>query len=234
MLQQPRWPDAAAVERSLKQISTMPPLVFAGEARSLQAELARVAAGNAFLLQAGDCAESFEEFSADNIREKLRVILQMAIILTYSVGVPIVKVGRMAGQFAKPRSADMETVGGLNIPSFRGDIVNDATASEAARIPDPERLVQAYNQSASTLNLLRAFTKGGFADLSHVHSWTQEFVASSPEGRRYERQPVRGRRVHLARGAAARIRGIAHPQGLAHGRLVRLLGAHVVDRRADP
>jgi 3-deoxy-7-phosphoheptulonate synthase len=161
--------------------------VFAGEARSLQTELGRVASGNAFLLQAGDCAESFEDFSADNIREKLRVILQMAIILTYSVGVPIVKVGRMAGQFAKPRSSDFETVGGIDIPSFRGHIVNDATASEAARIPNPERLVQAYHQSASTLNLLRAFTKGGFADLSHVHSWTQEFVASSPEGQRYEK-----------------------------------------------
>lgn len=185
--QQPAWPDAGALEASLKQVSTMPPLVFAGEARKLQAELAQVAAGNAFLLQAGDCAESFEEFSADNIREKLRVILQMAIILTYSVGVPIVKVGRIAGQFAKPRSSDFETVGDLEIPSFRGHIVNDATASEAARTPNPERLVQAYHQSASTLNLLRAFTKGGFADLSHVHSWTQEFVSSSPEGRRYEK-----------------------------------------------
>jgi len=185
--QQPTWPDPAALESSLKQIATLPPLVFAGEARSLQTELGRVASGNAFLLQAGDCAESFEDFSADNIREKLRVILQMAIILTYSVGVPIVKVGRMAGQFAKPRSSDFETVGGIDIPSFRGHIVNDATASEAARIPNPERLVQAYHQSASTLNLLRAFTKGGFADLSHVHSWTQEFVASSPEGRRYEK-----------------------------------------------
>lgn len=187
MKQQPTWPDAGVLEAALKQISTMPPLVFAGEARSLQAELAQVAAGNAFLLQAGDCAESFEEFSADNIREKLRVILQMAIILTYSVGVPIVKVGRIAGQFAKPRSADFETVGDLEIPSFRGHIVNDATASEAARIPNPDRLVQAYHQSASTLNLLRAFTKGGFADLSHVHSWTQEFVSSSPEGQRYEK-----------------------------------------------
>ncbi len=184
--QQPSWPDAGALERSLKQISSMPPLVFAGEARSLQTELGRVAAGNAFLLQAGDCAESFDDFSADTIREKLRVILQMAIILTYSVGVPIVKVGRIAGQFAKPRSSDMEQIGDIEIPSFRGHIVNDPTASEAARIPNPERLVQAYHQSASTLNLLRAFTKGGFADLSRVHAWTQEFVSSSPEGQRYE------------------------------------------------
>jgi 3-deoxy-7-phosphoheptulonate synthase len=184
--QQPAWPDAAALESALKQIGSMPPLVFAGEARSLQTDLAHVASGNAFLLQAGDCAESFEEFSADNIREKLRVILQMAIILTYSVGVPVIKVGRMAGQFAKPRSSDYERVGGVDILSFRGHIVNDATASEAARIPDPQRLVHAYHQSASTLNLLRAFTKGGFADLSRVHAWTQEFVSSSPEGRRYE------------------------------------------------
>jgi 3-deoxy-7-phosphoheptulonate synthase len=184
--QQPNWPDGAALDAALKQIASMPPLVFAGEARSLQASLAQVASGNAFLLQAGDCAESFEDFSADNIREKLRVILQMAIILTYSVGVPVIKVGRIAGQFAKPRSSDTERIGDIEIQSFRGHIVNDANASEAARIPDPQRLVQAYHQSASTLNLLRAFTKGGFADLSRVHAWTQEFVASSPEGRRYE------------------------------------------------
>jgi 3-deoxy-7-phosphoheptulonate synthase len=184
--QQPQWPDASALEQSLKQVAAMPPLVFAGEARSLQAELARVAAGNAFLLQAGDCAETFEDFSADNIREKLRVILQMAVVLTYSVGVPVVKVGRIAGQFAKPRSANTERVGEVDLPSFRGHIVNDPTASEAARVPNPERLVQAYHQSASTLNLLRAFTKGGFADLSRVHSWTQEFVTSSPAGQRYE------------------------------------------------
>ncbi len=184
--QQPAWPDAGALEQSLKQIAALPPLIFAEEARSLQSELARVAAGNAFLLQAGDCAESFEEFSADNIREKLRVILQMAIVLTYSVGVPIVKVGRMAGQFAKPRSSATERIGDVEIPAFRGHIVNDPMASEAARVPNPERLVQAYHQSASTLNLLRAFTKGGFADLSRVHAWTQEFVTSSPEGRRYE------------------------------------------------
>ena len=184
--QQPTWPDAAAVDAALKQIATYPPLVFAGEARSLQASLAQVAAGNAFLLQAGDCAESFEEFSANNIREKLRVILQMAIVLTYSMGVPVVKVGRMAGQFAKPRSSNTEKIGDLEIPSFRGHIVNDAAPTESARIPNPDRLVQAYHQSASTLNLLRAFTKGGFADLNRVHAWTQEFVGASPEGQRYE------------------------------------------------
>jgi 3-deoxy-7-phosphoheptulonate synthase len=159
--------------------------VFAGEARSLQASLGQVAAGNAFLLQAGDCAESFDEFNAVNIREKLRVILQMAIVLTYSMGVPVVKIGRMAGQFAKPRSSNTEKIGDVELPSFRGHIVNDAAFTAEARMPNPERLVQAYHQSSSTLNLLRAFTKGGFADLNRVNAWTQDFVASSPEGQRY-------------------------------------------------
>ena len=184
--QQPAWPDAGDLDRALKQIGSLPPLVFAGEARSLQSALGQVAAGNAFLLQAGDCAESFEEFSANNIREKLRVILQMAVVLTYSLGVPVVKVGRMAGQFAKPRSQPFERVGDTDIPSFRGHIVNDPSPTDAARRPDPERLVQAYHQSASTLNLLRAFTKGGFAHLNRVHAWTQEFIESSPEGQRYQ------------------------------------------------
>ena len=184
--QQPEWPDTGALDRSLKQIASYPPLVFAGEARALQTSLGHVAAGNAFLVQAGDCAESFEEFSAVNIREKLKVILQMSVVLTYSLGVPIVKVGRIAGQFAKPRSSNFEQVGDVRLPSFRGHIVNDPTPTEAARLPDPERLVQAYHQSASTLNLLRAFTKGGFADLGQIHVWNQEFVASSPEGQRYE------------------------------------------------
>ena len=184
--QQPEWPDEAELDRAIKQIATYPPLVFAGEARALQSSLAKVAAGNAFLLQAGDCAESFDDFSAISIREKLRVILQMAVVLTYSIGVPVVKVGRIAGQFAKPRSAATELVDGTELPSFRGHIINAEAATAAARVPDPERLVQAYHQSASTLNLLRAFTKGGFADLSRVHAWTQEHVASSPEGRRFE------------------------------------------------
>jgi 3-deoxy-7-phosphoheptulonate synthase len=184
--QQPEWPDEAALDRALKQIGSYPPLVFAGEARNLTASLGLVAAGKAFLLQAGDCAESFETFSAVNIREKLRVILQMAVLLTYSLGVPVVKVGRIAGQFGKPRSSATERIGDLVLPSFRGHIVNDIAPTPAARTPDPERLVQAYHQSASTLNLLRAFTKGGFADLSRVHAWTQEYVASSNEGRRYE------------------------------------------------
>jgi 3-deoxy-7-phosphoheptulonate synthase len=184
--QQPTWPDEGDLDRALKQIHGYPPLVFAGEARSLQSGLAQVAAGNAFLLQAGDCAESFEDFSANSIREKLRVILQMAIVLTYSLGVPVVKVGRIAGQFAKPRSSDFEMIDDEQIPAFRGHIVNDAAPTLAARQPSAERLVQAYHQSASTLNLVRAFTKGGFASLDRVHAWTQEFVGSSPVGRRYE------------------------------------------------
>ena len=184
--QQPPWPDELAAERALKQIASYPPLVFAGEARNLTAALGQVADGRAFLLQAGDCAESFETFSAVNIREKLQVILQMAVVLTYSLGVPVVKVGRIAGQFAKPRSSPTEWIGDVELPSFRGHIVNDAAPTAAARVPDPERMVQAYHQAASTLNLLRAFSKGGFADLSRVHAWMQEFVATSREGQRYE------------------------------------------------
>ena len=185
-VQQPDWPDSGDLDRALKQIAALPPLVFAGEARSLLASLGQVASGNAFLLQAGDCAESFEEFTAVNIREKLRVILQMAVMLTYSMGVPVVKVGRIAGQFAKPRSNATETVGGVELPVFRGHMVNDPSPHLDSRVPNPERLVQAYHQAASTLNLVRAFTKGGFADLNRVHAWNQEFVASSAEGQRYE------------------------------------------------
>ena len=183
--QQPKWPDQNDLEQALKQISSYPPLVFAGEARSLLASLGQVASGNAFLLQAGDCAESFEEFTAVNIREKLRVILQMALVLTYSMGVPVVKVGRIAGQFAKPRSRDTEKIGGVELPSFRGHMVNDPAPHSESRVPDQQRLVQAYHQSASTLNLLRAFTKGGFADMNSVHAWNQEFVTTSAEGQRY-------------------------------------------------
>jgi 3-deoxy-7-phosphoheptulonate synthase len=184
--QQPDWPDVGALDGVLKTLGTLPPLVFAGEARDLTSTLGRVAEGEAFLLQAGDCAESFDAFSADAIRDKLRVILQMAVVLTYSSGVPTVKVGRIAGQFAKPRSSGTETVGDLELPSFRGHIVNDIAFTDAARQPDPNRILEAYHQSASTLNLLRAFTKGGFADLSRVHAWNQEFVGRSREGQRYE------------------------------------------------
>ena len=184
--QQPDWPDEAALEQAVKQLSALPPLVFAGEARALTGALAEVAQGRAFLLQAGDCAESFHDFSADNIRDKLRVILQMAVVLTYGGGVPVIKLGRMAGQFAKPRSSPTERIGDLELPSFRGHIVNDDAPTPEARTPDPQRLVAAYHQSASTLNLVRAFVKGGFADLSQVHVWNQQFVASSSEGQRYE------------------------------------------------
>jgi len=184
--QQPDWPDLDALEAECKVLSGLPPLVFAGEARLLTGALARAVDGKAFLLQAGDCAESFAEFSADAIRDKLRVILQMAVVLTYGAGVPVVKLGRIAGQFAKPRSAPTERVGNLELPAFRGHIVHDDAPTLEARRPDPARLVAAYHQAASTLNLLRAFTKGGFADLSQVHTWNREFVAASPEGRRYE------------------------------------------------
>ena len=184
--QQPEWPDEHALEQSLKVLSTLPPLVFAGEARALRSSLAEVAAGRAFLLQAGDCAESFNDFTADSIRDKLKVILQMAVVLTYGTGTQVVKVGRIAGQFAKPRSSPYEMVDGVQLPAFRGHIVNDDAPTLEARRPDPQRLIAAYHQSASTLNLLRAFTKGGFADLAQVHMWNQEFVASSREGQRYE------------------------------------------------
>src|SRR5881398_1338165 len=179
--QQPQWPDEGRLDDVLKRLATLPPLVFAGEARRLTAALEDVAQGRAFLLQAGDCAESFDGFSADSIRDKLKVILQMAVVLTYGSGVPVVKLGRIAGQFAKPRSSPTETVGDRVLPAFRGYITNDPAATEEARVADPERLIQAYNQSASTLNLLRAFTKGGFADLNQVHVWNQEFVSTSHE-----------------------------------------------------
>jgi len=184
--QQPDWPDPARLEQSLKTLGALPPLVFAGEARRLTAKLAEAASGRAFLLQAGDCAESFADFSADSIRDKLKVILQMAVILTYGSGVPVVKLGRMAGQFAKPRTSPTERVGDVELPSFRGHMVNDDAPIAELRVPDPERLIAAYHQSASTLNLLRAFTTGGFADLSQVHAWNQQFVATSNAGLRYE------------------------------------------------
>jgi 3-deoxy-7-phosphoheptulonate synthase len=160
--------------------------VFAGEARRLQNALGKVASGNAFLLQAGDCAESFGEFNADSIRDKLKVVLQMAVVLTYGAGVPVVKVGRIAGQFAKPRTQETEEIDGVELPSFRGHMVNGDEPTLEARVPDPARMVRAYHQSASTLNLLRAFTRGGFADLTQVHAWNQQFVSSSEQGRRYE------------------------------------------------
>ena len=184
--QQPEWPDQAALDEALGEIRGLPPLVFAGEARQLTAALARAGQGEAFVLQAGDCAEAFGDFSADGIRDKLKIILQMAVVLTYGAGLPVVKIGRIAGQFAKPRSSPNELVGDRELPSFRGHAVNDAAFDPDARRADPRRLVRAYNQATATLNLIRAFTKGGFADLNQTHTWNQEFVAGSKQGRRYE------------------------------------------------
>ncbi len=183
-LQQPEWPDAVEAGASLERLKASPPLVFAGEARELREGLARVIDGRAFLLQAGDCVESFNELSTIRIREKLKIMLQMSAVLTYGATLPVVKVGRIAGQFVKPRSEATDADG---LPSFRGHMVHDDARTEEARVPDPRRMVEGYNQSAATLNLLRAFTKGGYADLTQVHLWNQEFVTSSPEGRRYER-----------------------------------------------
>src|ERR1017187_1082941 len=183
--QSPTWPDTDHLARVEAQLATKPPLVFAGEVRRLREHLGQVAEGKAFLLQAGDCAESFDEGSADAIRDKLKVILQMAVALTYAARVPVIKVGRIAGQFAKPRSEDFGERDGLRLEAFRGHIVNGEEFTAQARRADPERLLGAYHQSVATLNLLRAFTTGGFAALSRVHAWNQEFVANSLEGKRY-------------------------------------------------
>ncbi len=175
-VQMPDYPDQSALQSVEAQLAKYPPLVFAGEARRLKSQLALAADGRAFLLQGGDCAESFAEFSADNIRDTFRVMLQMAVVLTYGAKVPVIKVGRMAGQFAKPRSAPTEVIGGVEYPSYRGDIINGFEATTAARIPDPARMLQAYTQAAASLNLLRAFSTGGFADIHRVHSWTLGFA----------------------------------------------------------
>ncbi|MHC5308127.1 class II 3-deoxy-7-phosphoheptulonate synthase [Bartonella sp. LJL80] len=183
--QVPTYPDLAAVADVESRLRRYPPLVFAGEARDLKSELAAVAEGNAFLLQGGDCAESFVEHEADNIRDFFRVFLQMAIVLTFGASKPVVKVGRIAGQFAKPRSSDMETQGGIELPSYRGDIINGIEFNEASRIPDPHRMSMVYRQSAATLNLLRAFAQGGYANLENVHKWMLGFISNSPQGERY-------------------------------------------------
>ncbi|WP_339112489.1 3-deoxy-7-phosphoheptulonate synthase class II [Thioclava sp. GXIMD2076] len=175
-VQMPDYPDAAALNAVEQSLSRMPPLVFAGEARRLRDELARASRGEAFLLQGGDCAESFAEFGADNIRDTFKVMLQMAIVLTWGAKVPVVKVGRMAGQFAKPRSAPTETLDGVELPSYRGDIINGFDFTEAARVPDPNRMLQAYTQAAASLNLLRAFSTGGYADIHRVHGWITSFT----------------------------------------------------------
>ena len=185
IVQMPEYPDPQALAAVEKQLATFPPLVFAGEARNLKKALARVAAGQAFLLQGGDCAESFAEHGANNIRDFFRVFLQMAVVLTYAAASPVVKVGRIAGQFAKPRSAATEKRGDVELPSYRGDIINDNEFTAEARRPDPRRQLQAYRQSAATLNLLRAFAQGGYANLASLHQWMLGFVKDSPQARRY-------------------------------------------------
>jgi 3-deoxy-7-phosphoheptulonate synthase len=184
--QMPDYRDAQALAAAEAQLAVLPPLVFAGEARNLKADLAKVAAGEAFLLQGGDCAESFAEFHADNIRDTFRVILQMAVVLTYASKLPVVKVGRMAGQFAKPRSAPTEVIGGIELPSYRGDIINDIAFTAESREPDPQRMLSAYHQATATLNLLRAFSAGGYATLDRVHQWTLDFMGRSPWAKKFE------------------------------------------------
>jgi 3-deoxy-7-phosphoheptulonate synthase len=186
-IQMPDYPDAAALAGVESKLATYPPLVFAGEARKLKRALAEVSEGRAFLLQGGDCAESFAEFSADNIRDTFKVMLQMAVVLTFGAKCPVVKIGRMAGQFAKPRSAPTEVVGGLEMPIYRGDIINAFEPTLEGRVPDPARMLQAYTQAAATLNLLRAFSQGGFADITRVHSWTLDFTAGQPGYEEYHK-----------------------------------------------
>ncbi len=183
--QQPAWPDAAVLDAVTAELAKLPPLVFAGEVDQLKDRLARVARGDAFLLQGGDCAETFDGATADKIRNRVKTILQMAVVLTYGAAMPVVKMGRMAGQFAKPRSSDSETRDGVTLPAYRGDIVNGYDFTEESRTADPHRIVQGYHTAASTLNLIRAFTQGGFADLREVHSWNKGF-AENPANKRYE------------------------------------------------
>jgi 3-deoxy-7-phosphoheptulonate synthase len=184
--QQPDWPDRGELDKVVAELGGLPPLVFAGECDQLKEQLAAVVRGEAFVLQGGDCAETFAGATADNVRNKLKTLLQMAIVLTYAGRVPVVKIGRLAGQFAKPRSKNTETRDGVELPAYRGDMVNGFDFTPEARTPDPARLLKAYHSSAVTLNLARAFTKGGYADLRQVHAWNQDFVAESPAGRRYE------------------------------------------------
>ncbi|MFW5625270.1 MAG: 3-deoxy-7-phosphoheptulonate synthase, partial [Campylobacter hyointestinalis] len=185
ILQQPTYPDINELNNVEKKIKSLPPLVFAGEVRNLKEELKNVTLGNSFLLQGGDCAESFANFSANNIRDMFKVMLQMAIVLTFAGGCPIVKVGRVAGQFAKPRSSDFEEIDGVKLPSYRGDIINGFEFTNEARVPDPKRMIEAYYQSASTLNLLRAFSRGGLANLHEVHRWNLGFIKRAEIGDKF-------------------------------------------------
>ena len=248
--QQPTYDDPTAVDAAVARLRTMPPLVFAGECDELKDKIAAVSRGESFMLMGGDCAETFAGVTADNVRNKLRVLLQMAVVLTYAASVPVVKVGRIAGQYAKPRSSDLETRDGVTLPAYRGDAVNGFDFTPEARVPDPQRLVDVYNSSAATLNLVRAFVTGGYADLRQVHTWNTDFVRESSVGQRYEmvggrdragadvhagdrRRPRRvppGRLPHVPRGAPARVRARDDPHRLAHRDAVRRLGPLRVDR----
>ncbi len=185
--QQPAWPDEAELEAARLTLAAFPPLVFAGECDALRAQMAQVARGEAFLLQGGDCAETFTDLTADRVRDKIRTLLQMSVVLTYAASVPVVKVARMAGQYGKPRSNDLESRGGVHLPSYRGDAVNDLAFDADSRRPDPQRLVRSYHAAAATLNLIRAFTHGGYADLRQVHAWNTDFVRDTRAGMQYER-----------------------------------------------
>ena len=184
--QQPEWPDTSELSAVVSELRSYPPLVFAGEADQLKDRIAAVSRGEAFLLTGGDCAETFAGNTADAIRAKLKTLLQMAVVLTYAASLPVVKVGRIAGQYSKPRSSSTETRDGVTLPAYRGDSVNGFDFTPEARTPDPKRLLRMYQASASTLNLVRAFTTGGYADMRQVHAWNQDFVAGSPSGERYE------------------------------------------------
>ena len=184
--QQPTYNDLEKLAKVEKELGSYPPLIFAGEAIKLKSQLADVVNGKSFLLQGGDCAESFDAFNANNIKDLFKVMMQMAVVLTFSGSCPIVKIGRVAGQFAKPRSSDFETINGVDLPSYRGDIVNSVSFDEKSRVPKPKKLLKAYNQSASTLNLLRAFSRGGMADLHKVHAWNLDFIKDNALGVKYE------------------------------------------------
>ncbi len=247
--QQPTWPDRSAVDDTVEQLSVLPPLVFAGECDLLKARLGEAAAGKAFLLQGGDCAETFAGATADQIRNRIKTVLQMAVVLTYGASLPVIKMGRMAGQYAKPRSSDDETRDGVTLPAYRGDAVNDFAFTEASRTPDPRRLLKAYNTASATLNLIRAFTTGGFADLRQVHEWNRGFAGSAANSR-YEALAAEIDRAMAFMDACGAdfdalrtveffasheallldYEGAHDPHRLADGPALRRVGAHGLDR----
>lgn len=214
VVQVPDYPDKEVLTKVEQELSSYPPLVFAGEARHLKAQLADVAEGKAFLLQGGDCAESFAEFHPNNIRDTFRVLLQMAVVLTFAASCPVVKVGRLAGQFAKPRSSNTETVDGVELPSYRGDIINGPNFDADSRVPDPNRMLRAYSQSAATLNLLRAFAQGGYANLMSVHRWNLDFVSKSAAGDKYRELADRiGEALHFMEACGINPNDVRQLQG---------------------